>query len=379
MDNYALSREALLYKTEKGVLNNYMSLDSGGSIQAMYVWIGGHGELRCKTRTLSKLPATAADYPEWNFDGSSTDQAPGENSDCYLVPCAVFRDPFRRDPHKLVMCEVVDYKKNPVATNKRRECAEAMAKCEDDAPWFGMEQEYTLLDCDGHPFGWQKDTQPGAQGPYYCGVGATRVYGRDIVEAHYRACLYAGIKISGTNAEVMPAQWEFQVGPTQGMESGDHMWIARFILDRICEDFHVIPSLQPKPMKGDWNGAGMHCNFSTAAMRVPGGMTAITEACEKLSKRHFYHIYHYDNDGGKSNAERLTGGHETAGIEAFSYGIANRGSSVRIPRPVGDAGYGYMEDRRPAANADPYVIANCLVRTICLNEQGDMKREEMNF
>lgn len=86
-------------------------------------------------------------------------------------------------------------------------------------PWFGLEQEYTLLGTDGRPYGWPKNGFPGAQGPYYCGVGTGKVYCRDIVEAHYKACLYAGIRISGVNAEVMPAQWEFQVGPCEGIES----------------------------------------------------------------------------------------------------------------------------------------------------------------
>merc|ERR1712174_84108 len=203
--------------------------------------IDGYNALRCKTRTLDEEPKCVKDLPQWNFDGSSTLQATGENSDCYLNPVAMYRDPYRR------------------------KCAEAMAGCEDDDPWFGLEQEYTLLDTDNYPFGWPKAHYPPPQGMAYCGVGPHRVYGRDIVEAHYKCCLYAGLKISGTNAEVMPSQWEFQIGPAKGMEAGDMMWVARFLLDRVCEDFGVIASLHPKPMPGDWNGAGMHCNFSTKA------------------------------------------------------------------------------------------------------------------
>merc|ERR1712236_106587 len=191
-----------------------------------------------------------------------------------------------------------------------------MEKVKEMQPWFGIEQEYTLLDQDRHPFGWPKNGFPGPQGPYYCGVGASRVYGRDIVEAHYRCCLYAGINISGTNAEVMPAQWEFQVGPTEGIDMGDDLWVARYLLERVAEDFGVVVSLDPKPMVGDWNGAGAHCNFSTKPMR----------------KKHVSHIKQYDPNEGRDNERRLTGSHETSSIHDFSSGVANRGASIRIPR-----------------------------------------------
>merc|ERR1712150_440380 len=152
--------------------------EDDGRACATYIWIDNDNELRCKTRTLSKVPKSVADLPQWNFDGSSTNQSEGHNSDCYINPVAVYRDPFMRDPHKLVMCEVVDYKLDPVATNHRRSCAEAMAACEDEEPWFCLEQEYTLVDLDGWPFGWPKNAFPAPQGPYYCGVGAQKVYGR---------------------------------------------------------------------------------------------------------------------------------------------------------------------------------------------------------
>merc|ERR1711981_654232 len=318
-------------------------------------------------RTLSKEPKAVSELPNWNFDGSSTDQAEGHNSDCYLIPCAMFRDPFRRDPNKLVMCEVRDFEMKPVASNKRASCAEAMKACEDQKPWFGLEQECTLLDLDGYPFGWPKGAYPAPQGPYYCGVGATKVYGRDIVEAHYRCCLYAGIKISGTNAEVMPSQWEFQVGPAIGMEGGDQLWMARFLMGQVAEDFHVNVSLDPKPMPGDWNGAGYHCNFSTEPMRVEGGIKVINEACEALAKRHKYHITNY----GEGNERRLTGRHETGHIDHFASGVANRGASIRIPRETEAQGYGSLEDRRPSSNCDPYTVTECMVRTICLKETDE--------
>lgn len=361
-----MGHQAPSWSLEKQVKHNYMELSEGitGTLIATYVWIDNVNGLRCKSRSITKAINSVDDLPVWNFDGSSTEQAEGSNSDCYLKPCAMFRDPFRRDPHKLVMCEVLDYTNAPVATNRRNTCADAMAKCADQEPWFGLEQEYTLMNIDGYPFGWPKNAFPAPQGPYYCGVGCDKVYGRDIVEAHYLCCLYAGIKISGTNAEVMPAQWEFQVGPAIGMEAGDHLWMARFLLEQVCEDFHVCVSFDPKPMPGDWNGAGCHSNFSTKAMRVDGGIKAINEACEKLGKRHDYHIRNY----GEGNERRLTGRHETADMNSFSYGVAHRGASIRIPRGVEAEGKGYLEDRRPASNCDPYTVTECIVRTCCLDE-----------
>ncbi|KAE8610449.1 hypothetical protein XENTR_v10012127 [Xenopus tropicalis] len=257
----------------KAIKQMYLELPQGDKVQAMYIWVDGTGEgLRCKTRTLDSEPKTIEDLPEWNFDGSSTYQSEGSNSDMYLIPVAMFRDPFRRDPNKLVLCEVLKYNRKTAETNLRHTCNQIMDMMANEHPWFGMEQEYTLLGMDGHPFGWPSNGFPGPQGPYYCGVGADKAYGRDIVEAHYRACLYAGVKIAGTNAEVMPAQWEFQIGPCEGIEMGDHLWIARFILHRICEDFGIIVSFDPKPITGNWNGAGCHTNFSTKSMREEGGL-----------------------------------------------------------------------------------------------------------
>lgn len=356
----------------KGIKQVYMSLPQGEKVQAMYIWIDGTGEgLRCKTRTLDSEPKCVEELPEWNFDGSSTLQSEGSNSDMYLVPAAMFRDPFRKDPNKLVLCEVFKYNRRPAETNLRHTCKRIMDMVSNQHPWFGMEQEYTLMGTDGHPFGWPSNGFPGPQGPYYCGVGADRAYGRDIVEAHYRACLYAGVKIAGTNAEVMPAQWEFQIGPCEGISMGDHLWVARFILHRVCEDFGVIATFDPKPIPGNWNGAGCHTNFSTKAMREENGLKYIEEAIEKLSKRHQYHIRAYDPKGGLDNARRLTGFHETSNINDFSAGVANRSASIRIPRTVGQEKKGYFEDRRPSANCDPFSVTEALIRTCLLNETGD--------
>ncbi|XP_006818166.1 glutamine synthetase-like [Saccoglossus kowalevskii] len=354
--------------TNKGVLHRYMQLPQRNKVQCMYIWIDGSGEgVRCKSRTMDFEPKSPEELPVWNYDGSSTGQAEGSNSDMYLHPVALFEDPFRLSPNKLVLCETYKYDRRPAETNFRQSCKKSMDKVKHDIPWFGMEQEYTLLSQDGHPFGWPKMGYPGPQGPYYCAVGANKVYGRDILEAHYRACIYAGLEISGTNAEVMPAQWEFQIGPCEGIAMGDQLWIARFLLHRVCEDFGVIASLDPKPIPGDWNGAGCHTNYSTLAMREDNGIRYIEDAIEKLSKRHMQHIKLYDPNDGEDNARRLTGFHETSHITDFSAGIANRGASIRIPRQVGEDKKGYFEDRRPSSNCDPYRVTEALVRTTILD------------
>jgi glutamine synthetase len=354
--------------TDKTPLKRYFSLSTVGKVQATYIWIDGSGEgLRAKDKTLDFNPKSPKELPIWNFDGSSTGQAEGSNSDVYLYPVAMYPDPFRLGNNKLVICETYSHEKQPIPSNRRHKCAEVMELAADHHPWFGIEQEYTLLDHDLHPFGWPKNGFPGPQGPYYCGVGANKVYGRDVVESHYRACLFTGISISGTNAEVMPAQWEFQVGPTEGIAMGDDLWLARYLLHRVAEDFGIVISFDPKPIPGDWNGAGAHCNFSTKEMREDGGIKFIEEAMLKLEKRHRYHIQQYDPKGGKDNERRLTGKHETSSIDKFSYGVANRGSSIRIPRQCYEEGKGYLEDRRPSSNCDPYDVTRSIVETVCLN------------
>ncbi|KAL9632027.1 MAG: hypothetical protein Q9164_005563, partial [Protoblastenia rupestris] len=337
-------------------LMKYMKLDQKGSVLAEYVWIDGTNGVRSKTKTLGGPVKSYKELSEWNFDGSSCGQAPSDNSDVYLRPVAIFPDPFRGGDNILVMCECWDHDGTPNKFNYRHDCARQMAAHADQKPWFGLEQEYTLLGPDGWPYGWPRGGFPAPQGPYYCGVGTTKVYCRDIVEAHYKACLYAGIKISGINAEVMPAQWEFQVGPC---EVGDHLWMSRFLLHRVAEEFGVQITFNPKPIPGDWNGAGLHTNVSTAEMRKDGGMKAIEAAMGKLEKRHVEHIAVY----GEGNAERMTGQHETASMDKFSWAVADRGASIRIPRQCAADGKGYFEDRRPASNACPYQITGMMMET----------------
>nr|XP_050033588.1 glutamine synthetase-like isoform X1 [Dermacentor andersoni] len=358
------------YTSNQALLSKYLSLPQpNNEIQCTYIWIDGSGQnLRCKTRTVEFEPQNVKDLPIWNFDGSSTGQAEGKNSDVHLYPVALFRDPFLGGPNKLVLCETYKHDHTPHESNKRHVCKLAMDRCKDQKPWFGIEQEYTLLDIDGRPYRWPKQGFPGPQGPYYCGVGADRVYGRDVVEAHYRACLYAGVKIAGTNAEVMPSQWEFQVGPCEGISIGDELWMARFILHRVAEDFGLVVTLDPKPVAGDWNGAGAHTNFSTLAMRQPEGIRYIEKAIEQLARKHREHIQAYDPHGGRDNERRLTGLHETSSIHDFTSGVADRGASIRIPRQVSQDRKGYLEDRRPASNCDPYSVARAIVSTVCLGQ-----------
>jgi len=345
-------------------LLKYMSLDQKGSAMAEYIWIDSTGGVRSKSKTLTKVPKgglfTLEDLPEWNFDGSSTEQAPGDNSDVYLRPCAIYPDPFRGSPNILVLAECWDSDGTPNKFNYRHEAAKLMEANKEHEPWFGLEQEYTLLGLDDRPYGWPAGGFPGAQGPYYCGVGTGKVFCRDIVESHYKACMYAGVKIAGTNAEVMPAQWEYQVGPCEGIQLGDDLWMSRFILHRVAEEFGAKISFHPKPIPGDWNGAGLHSNVSTKEMRKEGGMKHIEAAIKKLESRHKEHIAVY----GEDNTLRLTGRHETGSIDTFTWGVANRGASIRIPRSVGKDGFGYFEDRRPASNADPYRITGIIIETM---------------
>jgi glutamine synthetase len=334
-------------------------------IKAEYIWIDGTeptARLRSKTKILTG-GADLGDLPLWGFDGSSTNQAPGDNSDCVLRPVAVYPDPIRGGDDVLVMCEVLLIDMTPHATNTRAACAVIAERYAGDEPWFGIEQEYTFFK-DGRPLGFPAGGYPEPQGFYYCGVGADEVYGRDVVEAHMEACLEAGIGLSGINAEVMPGQWEFQVGPLSPLDVSDQLWVSRWLLYRIAEEFDITATIEPKPAKGDWNGAGCHTNVSTKAMRE--GYDAIIAACEALGTKSEEHVRAY----GHGIEDRLTGAHETAPWTEYSYGVSNRGASVRIPWQVAQDKKGYIEDRRPNANMDPYLVTGLITNTICSAAAG---------
>jgi glutamine synthetase len=365
----------------KGYYNHLKNLDQKGSIIAEYIWIDGTGlDIRAKSKTITKPITSLADLPEWNYDGSSCYMASTHNSEVIMKPVAYFPDPFRGGDNIIVMTETFVWadenftQLKPANTNFRYYANKIFEAGQHEEPWFGIEQEYTLLEnmskFTTRPLGWPSSGFPGPQGPYYCSVGANVCFGRAIQDAHYKACLFAGIRISGTNAEVMPGQWEFQVGPCKGVEIGDHLWVARYLLYRVAEDFGINVSFEPKLFR-DWNGAGCHTNFSTKTMREVGGMEYIEELIKRLGTKHLEHIQVY----GK-NEKRLTGHHETSSVSTFSYGVGNRGSSVRIPTTTAAEKKGYIEDRRPASDIDPYVVGAFLVDTCILESSkiGDLKK-----
>jgi glutamine synthetase len=324
--------------------------------RAEYIWIDGTAPTS-KLRSKTKIVDDGAEPPIWGFDGSSTNQAPGDRSDCVLKPVFSCPDPIRGGNSKLVLCEVLLPNMQPHPTNTRAACAVAAHQFSAEEYLFGLEQEYTFFE-GSRPLGFPDKGFPAPQGGYYCGVGADEVFGRPVVEAHLEACLDAGLKISGINAEVMPGQWEFQVGPLSALEVSDQLWIARWLLYRVGEDFGISATLDPKPARGDWNGAGCHTNFSTKDMRSSYEPNVL--AAEALRKRHDLHIENY----GFGIEDRLTGLHETASYKQYTYGVSDRGASVRIPWQVEVEGKGYIEDRRPCANMDPYTVTRLIMETV---------------
>lgn len=353
-----------------------------------YIWVDAEGNTRGKTMIYKGEVTSIDQLPLWNFDGSSTNQATTESSDVLIKPVALFHDPFRGAPHKLVLTETQNPDGTPHPSNSRAVARAIFDRAADFQPQFGMEQEYilfqrnqepyTFFDHNGLkkmelvriPYKWQSHGVPGrgGQGPYYCSAGGGTAFGREIAEEHLNLCLAAGLKICGLNAEVMPSQWEFQIGICDGIEMGDHLTIARYILNRIAENHEIDVSFHPKPYKGDWNGSGLHTNYSTRQMREgegdKKGIDFIVEGCEKLCAegKHEEHMAVYGND----NHERMTGGHETSSFDKCTYGHSDRGKSIRIPILVTQSGQGYFEDRRVASNADPYLVSAKLVETTCL-------------
>ncbi len=326
------------------------------SYKLEYIWLDGYlpePSIRSKTKVVESEPANVDDCPDWAFDGSSTEQAEGHSSDCLLKPVKMIHDP-ARDSASLVLCEVLAADGSVHPSNGR-------GTFEDDSDlWLGFEQEYTIMN-GAKPLGFPAEGYPGPQGPYYCSVGFDNCVGREIVEDHLDICLEAGLSITGINAEVMKGQWEYQLFGKGAKNACDDLWLSRFLMHRTAEKYGVTIELHPKPIKGDWNGSGMHTNFSNTPIRDQGGEQMIKGICEKFKNRHDDHIAAYGSD----NDQRLTGLHETQSIDQFSYAVSDRGASIRIPVGTVQAGWkGYLEDRRPASNADPYKVVREILTTL---------------
>lgn len=325
-----------------------------------YIWLDGYKptqSLRSKTKILSDFSGKLEDAPMWSFDGSSTEQAEGNSSDCLLKPVAIYPDPARSNAY-LIMTEVLNADGTAHESNGR-----ATINDDDNDFWFGFEQEYFLWDPETNlPLGFPAGGYPGPQGPYYCGVGGKNAYGRDVVEEHLDLCLEAGLNVEGINAEVAAGQWEFQIFAKGAQEAGDQIWVARYLLERTAEQYGYSINWHPKPLGDtDWNGSGMHANFSNSVLREAGNKETYDKICQAFEPVVAEHIAVY----GADNDQRLTGKHETQSIDQFSYGVSDRGASIRIPVATVENGWkGWLEDRRPASNADPYKAAARIIKTV---------------
>lgn len=408
-----------------------------------YVWVDGTGGVRSKNKIIDIDPAVGLSIktiPSWSFDGSSTGQADTSFSDVILKPVDWYIDPFQTEAVAemikinpsltgtqafIILCDTWTVSKSleeklrnvhietdgkrevviddhclvPHFSNHRVKCLLEHERTKKVEPWFGFEQEYLLTDRDRKPLGWYSKGRPTAdksskiqsstpsEGSFsasksYCSIGGDRNFGRWIVEEHRNMCLKMGLKICGTNTEVMPSQHEYQMGPSDPITAADELIISRYVLLRVAEKYELTASFDPKPKEG-WNGSGGHTNFSTKAMREPpqehqpfveakdegterilkrGGIEEIKQAISLLEKNHLEHIK--DGGYGIGNERRLTGHHETAPFGVFSWGVANRGCSVRISPETFTRGYGYFEDRRPAANFDPYRVITRMLKTV---------------
>jgi glutamine synthetase len=325
-----------------------------------YIWLDGYKptqSLRSKTKIVSDFSGKLSDCPMWSFDGSSTEQALGGSSDCVLKPVAIFPDPSRKNGF-LVMTEVLSADGTPHESNGR-----ATIEDDDDDFWFGFEQEYFLWNPETNkPLGFPASGFPAPQGPYYCSVGAQNAYGREIIEEHLDQCLEAGLNVEGINAEVAAGQWEFQIFAKGAKAAGDQIWVARYLIERAGEKYGISVNWHCKPLGSlDWNGSGMHANFSNELLRTCGSKDVYTKVCEAFRPVIKEHIDVY----GADNHLRLTGKHETASINDFSFGVSDRGASIRIPLYTVEKGWkGYLEDRRPNSAADPYKVAARIIKTV---------------
>ena len=370
-----------------------------------YIWIDGRGNLRSKYRTAYPKFKSCTDggynyipVEDWNCDGSSTHQTSTEDSEISevtLIPVAHYASPFFEPGRAfLILCHTYRTDGRPTETNFRHDAANVFETSTSHYldPWFSIKQDYFIM----HPQGTQVSDKPllfsqheeaaprasscrfvpEPQGDYYCGVGTQTVLLRKLAEKHYEYCLIVGIKISGINAEVAPNQWKFQIGPCSAISVGDELWVARYILQKLGEDFGVFISFKPKPIPNQWNGGGLHTNFSTEESRDSkhqSGLKCIYKYIDRLSKKHAEHIRVYGD-----NTQRFVGGGpcETSDYHTFSYAVGDRGASIRIPTSALKAGCGYLEDRRPASDADPYRVIAAIFTTACLNHKDKDKDKD---
>ena len=354
-----------------------------------YIWLDGYSpepNLRSKVKVVNNASIqyvggkqvygiSLEDCPEWSFDGSSTQQADGNFSDCILKPVQVYVNPMNKGKldSYLVLCEVFNPDGTPHETNTRSKIGN-----EQEDLWFGFEQEYAIMK-DGRPLGFPINGYPEPQGKYYCGVGNGQVNGRQFVDEHMENCIRAGIDITGTNAEVLLGQWEYQVFSKGKLKAGDDLWVSRYILQQMSEEHGFNIEFHPKPVMGDWNGSGLHCNFSNDKMRNIGGEDYFKNIFRAFDVRHQLHIENY----GSNNNLRLTGKHETQSIDKFSWGVSDRGASIRVPLSTSKEWKGYIEDRRPASNGDPYkivyVISDALELAETINTTNNMMVGEFDI
>lgn len=358
-------------------------------IKLEYIWLDGYSpepNLRSKVKVVNNASIqyvggkqvygiSLEDCPEWSFDGSSTQQADGNFSDCILKPVQVYVNPMNKGKldSYLVLCEVFNPDGTPHETNTRSKIGN-----EQEDLWFGFEQEYAIMK-DGKPLGFPINGYPEPQGKYYCGVGNGQVNGRQFVDEHMENCIRAGIDITGTNAEVLLGQWEYQVFSKGKLKAGDDLWVSRYILQQMSEEHGFNIEFHPKPVMGDWNGSGLHCNFSNDKMRNIGGEDYFKNIFRAFDVRHQLHIENY----GSNNNLRLTGKHETQSIDKFSWGVSDRGASIRVPLSTSKEWKGYIEDRRPASNGDPYkivyVISDALELAETINTTNNMMVGEFDI
>tara|TARA_R110001583_G_scaffold36124_25_gene119155 strand:+ start:561 stop:1673 length:1113 start_codon:yes stop_codon:yes gene_type:complete len=357
-----------------------------------YVWLDGSEtkEFRTKTRYSQvevgdnpqeppKMEEIFSQIPPWSFDGSSTNQAETESSDLLLRPVRLYPNPFVRQGQNtiqsfVVFCEVFNIDGTPHETNTRAKLRELLDSNKEDSSnlIMGIEQEYVFWDpINNWPSGWLWDKEneegiyPEEQGRYYCGVGPDVVLHRQLAESHAQICLSGGLPIEGFNAEVMKSQWEYQLIPLPPMDSADSLWMSRYYLMRVAEQRGICVNFDPKPIEGDWNGSGAHINFSTNDMRE-GKMELLEDICKNLGESHNETLLTY----GKDNEKRLTGENETSSFDKFNFAELDRTASIRIPLvTVNNDGSGYLEDRRPAANMDPYEAFSTLITIMSSNKE----------